>query len=255
MTTRDRTPTGQFCWTDLSSSDVAAARAFYGAVLGWEAGEANEEFGGYFQFFSSGAPVAGAMPKMDPGMPDGWMAYVAVEDAGDFTTRAEAAGATVVAPAMQVGDMGSMAVAVDPAGAAIGVWAPISFQGFGRVAEPGAPAWFELYSRDYATSVDFYKKVFGWDTRVEGDTDDFRYTVATADEDMFAGMMDASGFLPEGVPSNWGVYFAVADVDAAVATAESMGATVFMPPTDTPYGRLAQLADPSGAGFRLINAR
>lgn len=239
---------------DLMSSDVARSRAFYEAVLGVEAGEAAEEFGGYFQFFKDGAPIAGGAPKMMPEAPDAWTVYVAVDDAAAFVERATAAGAQVFAPAMQVGTLGTMAVVGDPTGAAIGVWAPIEFQGFAKIAEPGAPAWFELYSRDFATSVAFYTGVFGWATEVAGDTDEFRYTVAKDGDDQFAGMMDASRFLPEGVPSHWSVYFAVPDVDAAVATAVGLGATVMMEPTDTPYGRLAQLIDPVGAGFRLINA-
>ncbi len=253
MTARDRAPIGQPCWVDLQSADVEMVRAFYPAVIGWEAGEASDEFGGYFQFFLDGAPVAGGSPKMDPSMPDVWTVYVAVEDAAALVERASAAGALVYAPAMRVGDLGTMAVVGDPAGAALGVWAPDGFQGFGVVDEVGAPTWFELYSRDFAASVSFYSDVFGWATEVVGDTDEFRYTVATDGEHQFLGMMDASGFLPEGVPSNWGVYFGVSDVDAAVATAAGLGASVVMAPTDTPYGRLAQLTDPGGAGFRLMN--
>lgn len=255
MTVRDRAILGRPCWTDLSSTDPEAARAFYAAVLGWEPGAVNEEFGGYYQFFQGGAPVAGGLPKMDPGMPDVWMVYIAVPDAAAFVDAAQAAGAQVFAPAMDVGDMGRMAVVGDPAGAAIGVWEPKEFQGFGIIEEPGAPAWFELYSRDFATSTSFYTSVFGWATQVMGDTDDFRYTVAVDGEHQFLGMMDASRFLPEGVPSHWSPYFAVNDIDAVVEKAVGLGAGVLMPPTDTPYGRLAQLTDPGGAGFRLINAR
>ena len=46
----------------------------------------------------------------------------------------------------------------------------------GVLAEPGAPAWFELHTRDYDTSVQFYKDVFGWDAKTMSDTPDFRYT-------------------------------------------------------------------------------
>src|SRR6478735_4391347 len=40
-------PNGVPCWADLTVPDVAAAQAFYGAVLGWEFAPPNEEFGGY----------------------------------------------------------------------------------------------------------------------------------------------------------------------------------------------------------------
>jgi predicted enzyme related to lactoylglutathione lyase len=67
-----------------------------------------------------------------------------------------------------------------------------------------------------------------------------------------AGIMDASGFLPEGACGQWSVYFAVADADAAVAKTVELGGSVVMPPEDTPYGRLAVVADPNGAVFKFV---
>ena len=63
--------------------------------------------------------------------------------------------------------------------------------------------------------------------------------------------MDASGFLPEGVPSNWQIYFGAEDVDAALARVVELGGSVVQGAEDTPYGRLAQVADPTGVPFRL----
>ncbi|MFZ5782601.1 MAG: VOC family protein [Pseudomonadota bacterium] len=44
----------------------------------------------------------------------------------------------------------------------------------------------------------------------------------------------------------------VEDVDAAVARAVSAGAILESPVKDTPYGRIAMLADPFGHGFCLL---
>lgn len=44
----------------------------------------------------------------------------------------------------------------------------------------------------------------------------------------------------------------VEDVDAAVARAVSAGAILESPAKDTPYGRIAMLADPFGHGFCLL---
>jgi predicted enzyme related to lactoylglutathione lyase len=54
---------------------------------------------------------------------------------------------------------------------------------------------------------------------------------------------------PDGTPSHWLVYFAVADADAAVAAAGANGGSVLAPPFDTPFGRMAGLTDPAGAMF------
>jgi predicted enzyme related to lactoylglutathione lyase len=44
----------------------------------------------------------------------------------------------------------------------------------------------------------------------------------------------------------------VGDLDAALERAAAAGAVVEHPARDTPYGRLAMLADPFGHGFCLI---
>jgi uncharacterized protein len=49
------------------------------------------------------------------------------------------------------------------------------------------------------------------------------------------------------------VYFAVEDCDATVASAERLGGTVRVPPTDIPrVGRFAVIRDPQGATFAVI---
>lgn len=242
-------------WADLQTSDPDRARAFYAEVLGWTALAGDPTFGGYFSFALGDALVAGCM-RADAQAPasDVWSVYLAVDDAAKATQAAADAGGQVVVHPDPVGDLGSMAFVVDPAGAAVGLWQPGTHRGFGALAEPGAPAWFELLTRDYAGALAFYDEVFGWRREVMSDTDDFRYSVALApDGDQVAGVMDAP-WLPEGVPSHWGVYFAVADTDASAATVTRLGGTVHEGPQDTPYGRLATVTDPMGARFKLIGA-
>ena len=84
------------------------------------------------------------------------------------------------------------------------------------------------------------------------DTDEFRYTTMTEGEEQYAGMMDASAYLPEGTPPFWEVYFGVPDTDAALAAAERLGGSVLEPAEDTPYGRMAKVADPTGAVFKIV---
>ena len=253
MPTRETAPKGAPCWVDLMTSDHARAREFYGQLFGWTANEPSDEFGGYFMFVKDGVPVAGGMPTMpDAGPPNVWSIYLSTDDAEKAVEVATAAGAQVIAPAMDVADLGKMAVLIDPGGAAIGMWQPNTFHGLSVIAEPGTPGWFELHTRDYQLSVDFYRTVFGWDARTMSDTDDFRYTTANDGENQLAGVMDAAAFLPEGVPAHWSVYFAVDDTDAALVKIVELGGSIEQPAEDTPYGRLATAADPMGARFKLV---
>jgi uncharacterized protein len=54
-------------------------------------------------------------------------------------------------------------------------------------------------------------------------------------------------------PVSWGTYFAVADTDAAVAKVAQLGGSLVAPAQDSPYGRLAVVADNQGAVFSLMS--
>jgi hypothetical protein len=189
---------------------------------------------------------------------DVWSIYLATDDVTKTLEAVPTHGGQVIVPAMQVGDAGTMAFVLDASGAGIGLWQAGDFHGFSVLAEPGAPSWFELITRDYAAAGAFYRDVLGWDTQVVSDTDAFRYRTlknpADADDGGLAGLMDGAGFLPEGVPSVWSLYIGVDDTDAAVARAVELGGSVVQPAEDTPYGRLAAITDATGAQLKLVAA-
>jgi len=246
---------GAPCWIDLFTSDPDKSRSFYGELFGWTSEDAGEEYGGYINFSKDGLRVAGCMRNDgQSGMPDVWSVYLATDDAKGATDAAAANGGQVILPAMDVMELGVMAMVADPGGAAVGIWQPGLHSGFDIQGEPGTPAWFELHTRDYDASVEFYRQVFHWDTHVAADTPGFRYTTLGEGEGGAAGIMDATGFLPEGVPAHWLIYFRVEDADAALAKAVELGGTITQPAEDTPYGRLAQVSDPTGATFKLMQA-
>jgi uncharacterized protein len=248
-------PIGAPCWMDLLSSDTKRAREFYAGVFGWTAGEAAEQFGGYFMFMNDGVPVAGCMQKV-PGMPGGdgpdqWGVYLSVADAKAISEKALAHGGKLREGPMDIADLGTEAILEDVTGARIGVWEAKTFRGGTVFNTPGTPAYYELITREYASAVDFYRDVFGWDPRVVSDTPEFRLTALKDGDETIAGIMDGSSFLPTGQPDRWGIYIKVTDTDAALATITKLGGTVTEPAMDTPYGRLAGAADPTGAAFKI----
>jgi predicted enzyme related to lactoylglutathione lyase len=249
---RAAAPIGAPCWTDLYTSDADRAQAFYGEIFGWSAASSAAEYGGYINFSKDGVLVAGGVPNDgSTPAPDAWSVYLAVRDAAATVDAAVAQGSAVIVPATQVGPLGTMGVVTDPGGAAIGLWQPGEHKGFGIIDEPGAPSWFELHTREYDQSVQYYRDVFAWDAHTVGDSPDFRYTTYGENETALAGIMDASAFLPASAPSYWAVYFAVDDADKTLARITELGGSVVQAAEDTPYGRLATATDPTGAQFKL----
>jgi uncharacterized protein len=157
----------------------------------------------------------------------------------------------VIVPRMEVATLGTMVVLTDPGGAAVGGWQPGEHKGFAIHGEPDTPYWFELHTRDYDKAVEFYKAVFQWPAHTAGDTPEFRYTTYGEGDSQLAGIMDASAFLADPEPAHWSIYFATEDADKTLARAVQLGGAVTLAAEDTPYGRLAQAADPTGVRFKL----
>jgi predicted enzyme related to lactoylglutathione lyase len=245
---------GTPCWIDLMSSDAKQAVDFYSGLFGWTAEVSDDpQYGGYTILSNADGVVAGiGQAPADAPFANLWTTYLEADDVDKATASALGAGAQVMMPVMQVGDQGSMAVLTDPSGAAIGLWQPDQHHGFGVVGETGSPMWHELMTRDYQAAQQFYSALFGWTLTSLSDTDEFRYSQVTLGGDPFAGIMDADGFLPQGVPSFWQFYIGADDVDAAVAKLAQRGGTLLREPQNSPYGRVASVADPLGAAFQLI---
>ena len=253
MAKRDAAPVGAPCWVDLLTADPARSQEFYCRLFRWTVEDPGADYGGYQNFLKDGIRVAGCMRNDgEAGVPDLWSVYLAVEDADATVAAAETRGAQVMVPPMDVMTLGRMAVVVDAGGAVVGMWQPGDFPGFGVLAEANAPSWFELHTREYEKSVDFYRDVFGWDAHTMSDAADFRYTTLGKDDGALAGIMDSAAMLPDGAPSHWAVYFGVEDTDAALSEIVALGGEVVIPAEDTPYGRLAMASDPTGALFRLV---
>jgi len=119
----------------------------------------------------------------------------------------------------------------------------------------GAICWNELHTRDAAGARDFYTKVVGWKAHacpVAPGGPEYTEWVRT-DGAHVGGMMAMPSGIPAKVPSDWAAYMNVDDVDATVARAKQFGGRLIVPPFDVPrVGRLAGIADPSGAVFHLI---
>jgi predicted enzyme related to lactoylglutathione lyase len=254
MPTRDTPwPAGTPCWVDLATPDLPKAVEFYSAVLGWTLQDKGEEFGHYHIAEVDGRAAAGVGPVMAEGQPSFWTVYLATDDAdGTAKLIGEHGGGLLFEP-IDVPGQGRMAVATDPTGAAFGIWQADGMNGIGVYNEPGGLYWEDARLTDPEAGKRFYADVFGFTYQpVPGAPDD--YSTFHAGGDPLGGMGGMMG-LPEGTPPHWVAYFAVADTDAAVTAVEQAGGSVLAPAFDTPYGRMAAVADPFGASFMVMQAQ
>ena len=245
---------GTPCWVDVMVDDLDRARDFYGSLFGWTFEDLPPEAGGYVMARKDGHAVAGALAKnpADPGQVSAWTVYLATDDVDDAANRARTAGGLFFLEPVDVMQVGRIAVGVDPAGAAYGLWQAKEHAGADLVDEPGALCWAESMSRSYEASKAFYVEVFGYHLQEIGE-DGFQYSVATLDgEKPVAGIGAIPAAAPADVPSHWMAYFAVPDADAAAAQVTSLGGTVMQPPFDTPYGRMALVAGAQGETFSVM---
>jgi hypothetical protein len=246
-------PQGTPSWTDLTTSDQAAASEFYRALFGWDVEVGGAEYGGYGMCTVHGRPVCG-MGQAVPGTeaPPAWTTYLAVEDADKAADAIAANGGTIVMPPMQVGDQGRMAIAQDPTGAYFGIWQAGEHYGAQIVNEPGAVVWNECMTRDPQRAREFYAAVFGYTYRPVEGADDY----VMIDGDGPGGTVGGIGGMDPGMaaetPPHWMAYFLVSSADEAAATARRQGGTVLAGPTDTPFGRMAVIRDPQGATFSIM---
>lgn len=257
MVTRD-TPwaDGTPCWVDLGTNDIPKAISFYSSQFGWDITPGGPEAGGYSMAQLEGRNVAAIGPLMGaPGTASAWATYFASHDVDATAAKIKSAGGQLLMEPMDVMDAGRMLVAADTTGATFGVWQARKHSGIQVANAPGAFTWSEHMSRDFEGAKAFYAAVFGYEY---GDmsSDGFSYATLLINGQQVVGGI---GAFPGGGDSAhqpfWGVYFGTADTDKAVELATSHGGQVIRPASDSPYGRMAIVADNQGAVFSLISTQ
>ncbi|MEU5279871.1 VOC family protein [Streptomyces asoensis] len=246
-------------WVDVGATDIDRAASFYGALFGWRFESAGPEAGGYGFFRLDGRTVAGGM-QTGPGQgPPAWTVYFRTPDAQATAETAERKHGRVLLAPTDVMGQGTMAVLADQAGVPFGLWQPGGTKGVDLANEPGSLCWVELYTPDIAAAAAFYDATLGLETSAAAFPGGVYTCVnpAGAGEDaMFGGIVPLADDPTEaGSDAHWLPYFEATDVDAVAGRAQELGGRVRMPATDVEgVGRIAKLADPSGARFAVIRS-
>jgi predicted enzyme related to lactoylglutathione lyase len=248
-----------FIWHELTTSDVAAAKAFYADVIGWQM-QTYPPGGDYTVLSVGGRGVAGMLANppelVARGVPPCWTGYLHVENVDACVARILATGGAVQRPADDIPNVGRFAVVADPQGAVFIVFTPGSSEPMPEVAPGtrGLVGWNELMALDMPKAFDWYADVFGW-TQVEdmdmGPMGTYRLFATGAG--MVGGMMTK---MPEMPGPFWSYYFNVDALDAALERTVKGGGKVLNGPQEVPGPMyVANCMDPQGAGFSMVAPR
>jgi uncharacterized protein len=114
---------------------------------------------------------------------------------------------------------------------------------------PGTFCWIELATTDGPAAKKFYSELFGWEGQDNPIGPGMVYTMLKLDgKDV--GALYQKGDEMKQVPTHWASYIAVTSADETAAKAKSLGGTVVQEPFDVmEHGRMAVIADPTGAHF------
>lgn len=117
MGRRTSYPPGTFCWTDLSTSDSAAATSFYTSLFGWRAEVLPDQGAGDYTLLRVGDDLVAALYSGGASPHPAWLSYVSVDDVDAMAARVAEAGGRVLRPAFDMGSSGRMALVADPTNA------------------------------------------------------------------------------------------------------------------------------------------
>ena len=116
--------------------------------------------------------------------------------------------------------------------------------------EPGTFSWVDLSTSDLDAAIALYTDIFGW----EVDKQDIPGGVYAIFRVNGKDVAAASPQRPDeqGVPPHWNVYITVDDAEQTAKQAEALGGTIVAPAFDVmEFGRMAVIADPTGAVFSV----
>lgn len=228
-----------FCWHGIST-DVDQGKSFYASVLGWDVAS---DGGDSPMFVAPGGAVAHLQPP--EGGPPSWCSFLSVADLDASTALAAAQGGVILVPPTDL-PVGRFSVITTPSGAAFGLYQAAE-QDELAAPGPGSIHWVELHSTTPDEDTAWLASVFGFSHRLQQMAAG-PYHVLEADGEPRGGVMraasDRSAFV---------AWVQVEDLDATTAKVGAHGGTIVTEAfADPKVGRMAVVADPSGATFGLI---
>lgn len=243
---------GKFVWADLVTDDVAGARKFYGGLFGWTF----NNVGDYTVAANDERPLCGMFQRQRPAdRPEArprWFGYISVKNVSKAQRAVIDSGGKVLVAPHKMPKRGEQAVFIDPEGAVFGVVKSSSGDPQDFLADPGDWIWIELLSRDGRKAADFYRNVVGYQV-LENSATTGKTNFVLASGGYARAVVRTVVKPEEAFRPTWLLFVRVKDVTASLALAKGLGGRVLLEPrADLFHGKVAVLADPTGAAIGIM---
>jgi predicted enzyme related to lactoylglutathione lyase len=252
---------GRYIWYELITPDPAAAKRFYGDVVGWSYEDMTSGGMTYSICQADGQGVGGVMLIPEEakamGAPPSWAGYVCVDDCDAAAEKIKSLGGSVIRAPDDIPEIGRFAVVADPHGAVFMIMKPLPMDP-PRARAPqgtlGHASWHELYAGDLEADVGFYETMFGWRKDQAMDMGPMgAYQLFANQDGVIGGMMTRPPHIPRAA---WLYYFQVGQIDDAAERIKRGGGEVLNGPMEVPGGDwIIQGRDPQGAMFAVVGKR
>lgn len=252
---------GRFLWYELMTTDVDAAKDFYGEVIGWGVQKWQDSDVPYSMWTTPAGGMMGGLMTLPEeakaqGAPPHWQSYIGTPDVDADVAKLKGLGGQVFVPPTDIPEVGRFAVAADPQGAAFGMLQPLESPKTPlQDAKIGEVSWHELLTSDWEAGWKFYETMFGWNKIDAMDMGEMgTYFLYGIGQHALGGMFNKPADMP--APPHWVYYVHVDDSDAAVERVKANGGQVLHGPMEVPGGdRVATCMDPQGAVFAVHAAK
>ena len=246
---------GKVIWADLVTPDLAGAKRFYGALLGWSFRDVPGEDRNFSLAMLNGEPVGGLIQRaIQPGAPrqPNWLVFISVADVAEAQRIVLARGGKVLSAPRTYPQRGRQAVFADPHGAPFAVLQSSNGDPIDELADPGEWIWSSLLSLDPDKDAAFYQAVFGYEVFDLPGNDGLEHLLLANDD--FA-RVSINALPPGGTKGHphWLNFVRVISATDAVSKVLALGGQILVAPKPDRHGGLvAVVADPSGAPFGLL---
>ncbi|WP_425043769.1 VOC family protein [Primorskyibacter sp. S87] len=240
-TMRQTNDPGSFAWFDLVTETPDVARGFYSDLFGWRfskpLGEDTELISSNGAFIGGLVSVIGGEQRAE----SKWEPVLSVSDTLAAIHTTESLGGKL-SQRLDTEGRGVFAAISDNSGATLTLYDGSAGVPRSDGLTLNSWVWVDLLTDNTSRARHFYRELVGFETRKSG-----KFTIFTKAGRTRAGLVR----VPRSqVEPNWLPYVLVADLEATIASARSLGGGLL-----TREGEAAILLDPTGAAIGIVTRK